>query len=241
MSRSDTVSDSHLSLAVALAATDPLSADLNALYHAIDHYLADLPLAERLTEAGRWLARLADLYVARADLFLNTWQNTYHPTEPFLSPEVVGRWVVQSQFLHLDDWLSEPDPHYYPEDRQSPCTQVEEVEKSALLNWIDDYEEGADLPDMLTIPEDEDPTTWMLTLREFWQRHPNQNVSWHDLCSATGLPPAATFLALLLAGYPHHRKEDSKFYDPNGIWVLRIAGGGETEANPPGDNRRPEG
>jgi hypothetical protein len=216
MSHSDTVSESYLSL----AATDPLSADLDALYNAIDHYLADLPLAERLTEAGRWLARLADLYVARADLFLNTWQNTYHPTEPFLSPEVVGRWVVQSQCLHLDDWLSHPDPHFYPEDRLSPTSVVSTVEKDVLLAWADEITE--DLPDMLNIPEDEDPTAWMRALASFWQRHPDQNVSWHDLCSATELPPAATFLALLLGGYPHHRDPGTGFYDNHGIWVQML-------------------
>jgi hypothetical protein len=223
-------------MAVALAVTDPLSADLDALYHAIDHYLADLPLAERLTEAGRWLARLADLYVARADLLLNTWQNKHHPTEPLLSPEAVARWVVQSQFLHLDDWLSDPDPHAYPPDRQSPSSSVvSPVEKGVLLAWADELAD--DLPEVLEIPEDEDPTAWMHSLASFWLGYSGRQVSWHDLCQLVDLPPAAAFLALLLGGYPHHRATGTEFYEPNGVWVLRIGGGGETEANPPGDNR----
>jgi hypothetical protein len=200
-------------------AAEPATAnltDLASLFAAFDQHLATLPLAEQLAEAGRWLAALTDLYCSRADCLLTAWQNKHHPTEPVIT-DTLDDLFTQSQSFDLADLFEEPDPHYYPADRATPTSQVGVVDKADLLDWIDTQAE--DFPEVLEIPEDEDPTAWMQALREFWQRHPDQNVSWHDLCLATELPPAATFLALLLGGYPHQREPGTDFYDPTGIWV----------------------
>jgi hypothetical protein len=191
--------------------------DLATLFDAFDQHLATLPLAEKLGEAGRWLAHLADLYVAHADLLLTGWQNKHHPTEPVLS-DALDDLFTQSQLLDLADLFEDPDPHYYPADRNSPTTQVAAIDKAELLAWVDAQEE--DFPELLTIPEDEDPTAWMAALATFWDRFEAHQVGWADLCNATGLPPGALLLAVLLGGYPHHRQEGTGFYENAGVWVL---------------------
>jgi hypothetical protein len=86
-----------------------------------------------------------------------------------------------------------------------------------LLDWIDTFEE--DLPEVLEIPEDEDPTAWMSVLASFWDKFEGHQVGWADLCSLTRLPPGALLLAVLLGGYPHYRHEGTDFYDNHGVWV----------------------
>jgi hypothetical protein len=190
--------------------------DLATLFAAFDQHLATLPIAEKLGEAGRWLAHLADLYVAHADLLLTGWQNKHHPTEPVLT-DALDDLFTQSQFLDLADLFEEPDPHFYPAARNSPTTQVAAIDKADLLDWIDAQPE--ELPEVLEIPEDEDPTAWMAELANFWNGFEAPQVNWADLCSLTRLPPGALLLAVLLGGYPHYRHEGSDFYDNHGVWV----------------------
>jgi hypothetical protein len=203
-----------------LGSTDSIATDLTALFAAFDQHLAALPLAEQLGEAGRWLAHLTNLYVARADLLLTGWQNKHHPTEPVLS-DALDDLFTQSQFLDLADLFEEPDPHYYPQDRNSPTTKVAAIDKAELLAWVDAQAE--ELPEVLQIPEDEDPTSWMQVLADFWDGCEAHQVNWADLCNTTGLPPGALLLAVLLGGYPHHRQPGTKFYDNAGVWVTPIA------------------
>jgi hypothetical protein len=194
--------------------------DLATLFAAFDQHLASLPLAEQLGEAGRWLAHLTDLFCSRADLLLSEWQNKHHPTEPVLT-DALDDLFTQSQFLDLANLFEDPDPHYYPADRNSPTSQVGVVDKAELLDWIDAQPE--ELPEVLNIPEDEDPTAWMAALAKFWQQHADADpIPWPDLCNRVGLPPGALLLAVLLGGYPHQRAPGTEFYDNKGVWVQTL-------------------
>jgi hypothetical protein len=217
------LSDPFTHMELERAAAEPLEADLLALFATLDDHLKTLPLGEQLAEAGRWLARLADLYVTRADLWLDGWHNKYHPTEPVLSEDFLSRWVIHTQSLDLGEWLDDPDPHYYPADRNSPTTMVAAIDKDELLAWVDAHEDGADLPEVLEIPEDEDPTAWMAALANFWRQHTDADpIPWPELCNRVGLPPGALMLAVLLGGYPHHRAPGTEFYDNQGVWVQTL-------------------
>jgi hypothetical protein len=198
-------------------ATDDLT-DLATLFAAFDQHLATLPLAEQLGEAGRWLAHLTDLYVTRADLLLSGWQNKHHPTEPVIT-DALNDLFTQSQFLDLGELFEDPDPHFYPPNRNSPTTQVGFIDKDELLAWVDAQPE--EWPEVLEIPEDENPTAWMSVLANFWNGSESIQVGWSDLCSLTRLPPGALLLAVLLGGYPHHRQEGTDFYDNDGVCISR--------------------
>jgi hypothetical protein len=195
---------------------------LTTLLTALDQHLerlATLSLAEQLAEAGQSLAHLTDLFYSRAGLLLSEWQDTHHPTEPVLA-HALDDLFTQSQVLDLSDLFQDPEPHAYPADRQSHTSLVSPIDKDVLLAWAD--EQRDDLPEVLEIPEDEDPTAWKHSLASFWLGYSGRQVSWHDLCQLVDLPPAATFLALLLAGYPHHRQEGTEFYDNDGVSVQRL-------------------
>jgi hypothetical protein len=125
------------------AARFPETADLRSLCDALEQTLLDQSLAKQLAIAGNVLVQLSEVHAARADLLISRWERRHNPTEPVVNLEECVELFVQSLSLDVTDLFEEPESVQYPTNRKKKSsTQIDgsvvgEVDKKALLNWVD--------------------------------------------------------------------------------------------------------
>jgi hypothetical protein len=121
----------------------PETADLRSLCDALEQTLSDQSLAEQLTVAGDVLVQLSEVHAARANLLISGWERRHNPAEPVVNLEDCVDLFVQSLTLDVSELFEEPEPIQYPANRkqkssiQEEGSVVREVDKNALLNWVD--------------------------------------------------------------------------------------------------------
>jgi hypothetical protein len=121
----------------------PETADLRSLCDALEQTLLDQSLAKQLAIAGNVLVQLSEVHAARADLLISRWERRHNPTEPVVNLEECVELFVQSLSLDVTDLFEEPESVQYPTNRKKKSsTQIDgsvvgEVDKKALLNWVD--------------------------------------------------------------------------------------------------------
>jgi hypothetical protein len=121
----------------------PETANLRSLCDALEQTFSDQSLAEQLTVAGDVLVQLSEICGARADLLISGWEHQHNPTEPVVNLEECVDLFVQSLSLDVTDLFEEPEPVQYPTNRrrkagiQADGSVVREVDKDALLSWVD--------------------------------------------------------------------------------------------------------
>jgi hypothetical protein len=207
----------------------PETADLRSLCNALKQTLSDQSLAEQLAVAGDVLVQLSEVYAARADLLISRWERRHNPTEPVVNLEKCVDLFVQSLSLDVTDLFEEPEPMQYPANRkkkssaQADGSVVGEVDKDALLNWVDQMAAEQTLDELQMaeqirdLAHGENVEEWSKAIAQYLQ-HLHSNIRLPDLQQALKMSIVELWLGLLLGGYP--LEQQGEFYDSQTLWII---------------------
>lgn len=206
----------------------PETADLRSLCNALEQTLSDQSLAEQLAVAGDVLVQLSEVCAARANLLISRWERRHNPTEPVVNLEECVDLFVQSLSLDVTDLFEEPEPVQYPANRkkklsaQADGSVVGEVDKDALLNWVDQMAAEQPLDELQMVEQirelahGENVEEWSRTIAQYLQQF-HSNIRLPDLQQALEMPIVELWLGLLMGGYSLDQQGD--FYDRQTLWI----------------------
>nr|RNJ69406.1 MAG: hypothetical protein EDM05_08995 [Leptolyngbya sp. IPPAS B-1204] len=210
----------------------PETADLRSLCDALEHTLADQSLAEQLTVAGDVLVQLSEVHAARANLLISGWERQHNPVEPVVNLENCVDLFVQSLTLDVSELFEEPGPIQYPANRkqkssiQEEGSIVGEVEKNALLNWVDQVaadqalNEAQMVEQIRDLAHGENVEEWSRAIARYLQRF-GSKILLPDLQQALGMPIVELWLGLLMGGYS--LEQQGGFYNSQTLWIINNA------------------
>jgi hypothetical protein len=206
----------------------PETADLRSLCDALEQTLSDQSLAEQLAVAGDVLVRLSEVHAARADLLISRWERRHNPTEPVVNLEECVDLFVQSLSLDVTDLFEEPEPVQYPTNRKKKSSTqvdgsiVEEVDKEALLNWVDQMtaEQPLDEAQMAEQIQDlahgENVEEWSRAIANYLIQIKSP-IQLLELQQSLQMPIVEVWLGLLLGNFS--LKQQGDFYNSQNVWV----------------------
>ncbi len=206
----------------------PETADLRSLCDALEQTLSDQSLAEQLTVAGDVLVQLSEVHAARANLLISGWERRHNPAEPVVNLEDCVDLFVQSLTLDVSDLFEEPEPIQYPANRkqkssiQEEGSVVGEVDKNALLNWVDQVaadqalNEAQMAEQIRDLAHGENVEEWSKAIDQYLQCF-GSTIRLPDLQQALGMPIVELWLGLLMGG--HSLSQQGEFYDSQTLWV----------------------
>jgi hypothetical protein len=207
----------------------PETADLRSLCDVLEQILADQTLSEQLTVAGDVLVQLSEVYSARSDLLISGWERRYNPAEPVIDLDNCVELFVQSLSLDVTDLFEEPEPIQYPTNRkqkssiQEEGSIVGEVDKNALLNWVDQVaadqalNEAQMAEQIRDLAHGENVEEWSRAIAQCLQ-HLDSNIRLIDLQKALEMPMVEIWLGLLMGGYS--LEQQGEFYDSQTLWIM---------------------
>jgi hypothetical protein len=206
----------------------PETADLRSLCDALEQTLSDQSLAEQLTVAGDVLVQLSEVHAARANLLISGWERRHNPVEPVVNLEDCVDLFVQSLTLDVSDLFEEPEPIQYPANRkhqssiQEEGSVVGEVDKNALLHWVDQVaadqalNEAQMAEQIRDLAHGENVEEWSRAIAQYLQ-HLHSNIRLADLQQALKMPMVELWLGLLMGGYSLNQQ--GEFYDSQTLWI----------------------
>lgn len=206
----------------------PETADLRSLCDVLGQTLSDQSLTEQLTVAGDVLVQLSEVHAARANLLISGWERRHNPVEPVVNLENCVDLFVQSLTLDVSELFEEPEPIQYPANRKqkSPIQEegsiVGEVEKNALLNWVDQVaadqalNEAQMAEQIRDLAHGENVEEWSRAIAQYLQRF-GSKILLPDLQQALGMPMVELWLGLLMGGYS--LSQQGEFYDSQTLWI----------------------
>jgi hypothetical protein len=206
----------------------PETADLRSLCDVLEQTLSDQSLTEQLTVAGDVLVQLSEVHAARANLLISGWERRHNPVEPVVNLENCVDLFVQSLTLDVSELFEEPEPIQYPANRkqkssiQEEGSIVGEVEKNALLNWVDQVaadqalNEAQMAEQIRDLAHGENVEEWSRAIAQYLQRF-GSKILLPDLQQALGMPIVELWLGLLMGGYS--LSQQGEFYDSQTLWI----------------------
>jgi hypothetical protein len=206
----------------------PETADLRSLCDALEQTLFDQSLAEQLTVAGDVLVQISEVHAARANLLISGWERRHNPAEPVVNLENCVDLFVQSLTLDVSELFEEPEPIQYPANRkqkssiQEEGSVVGEVDKNALLNWVDQVaadqalNEAQMAEQIRDLAHGENVEEWSRAIAQYLQ-HFGSTICLPDLQQALGMPMVELWLGLLMGGYSLNQQ--GEFYDSHTLWI----------------------
>lgn len=219
--------------ALVVALQSPAETELSRLYIALDNALMGRPLAIQLQIAGTVLAQLAEIYTARFDLSIATWESQHQPLErlePIIDLESCIDLFVQSLSLNVSELFEAAPPVQYPHHRKQARSRVAEVEQDSRLQWADQMAEranwetgradNADLSAQIRqLAHDENVEQWSGAIRAVLSASEPSQGNWlYEMQAQVELPLIELWLGLLLGGYQLEQQGD--FYDGQSIWII---------------------
>ena len=215
-------------LSLETATQFPETADVRSLCTALEQTITEQPLAEQLAVAGDVLMQLSEVYAARAELMFSRWERRHNPQEPVVDLEGCVDLFVQSLSLDITDLFEEPEPLQYPANRKKKTLSQEgsvvgEVDKEALLNWVDQMEQEQPLNELQMaeqireLAHGENVEEWVRAIAQYLQ-HLHSNIRLPDLQQALKMSIVELWLGLLLGGYP--LEQQGEFYDSQTLWII---------------------
>lgn len=206
----------------------PETADLRSLCDALEQTLSDQSLAEQLTVAGNVLVQLSEVHAARANLLISGWERRHNPAEPVVNLEDCVDLFVQSLTLDVSELFEEPEPIQYPANRkkkssiQEEGSVVGEVDKNALLNWVDQVAADQALNEaqmaekIRDLAHGENVEECSRAIAQYLQRF-GSKILLPDLQQALEMPIVELWLGLLMGEYS--LSQQGEFYDSQTLWV----------------------
>lgn len=205
----------------------PETADLRSLCDALEQTLSDQSLTEQLTVAGDVLVQISEVHAARANLLISGWERRHNPAEPVVNLEDCVDLFVQSLTLDVSELFEEPEPIQYPANRKKTSSQedgsvVGEVDKNALLDWVDQMtadqalNEAQMAEQIRDLAHGENVEEWSRAIAQYLQRF-GSKILLPDLQQALEMPIVELWLGLLMGGYS--LTQQGEFYDSQTLWV----------------------
>ncbi|GAB4440148.1 MAG: hypothetical protein D6742_06620 [Cyanobacteria bacterium J069] len=199
-------------MAVEQAIAHPETADLKQLWHYAEQQFARLEREEQLRAAGEAIAQLSEIHFSRAEWMLNAWEQRWSDrlaTEPVLTEDMLSSFLRQTMSLGLEEMLEnflQTRSRLEPED-----SVVGEVEKEALLDWLDQEEHEK----ALAVAHDEHVSEWVQLIQTWLEAHGRKTRFSELVCGLQQQDPRMTLVAiwlgLLLGGFTLQPAE--QFYD----------------------------
>jgi hypothetical protein len=207
----------------------PETADLRSLCDALENTLVDQSLAAQLMVAGDVLVQISAVHAARADLLISGWERRHNPAEPIVNLEACADLFVQSLSLDVTDLFEVPDPVQYPANRKGKSVQatgsvVGEVDKTALLNWVDQRETEPSLDEtqmaeqLRKLAHGENVEAWSQAIAHYLNQTQSP-IHLLELQQALKMPMVEVWLGLLLGNFSLQQRGD--FYSSQDVWVGR--------------------
>lgn len=226
-------------LSLETATQFPETADVRSLCDALEQTLSNQPLAEQLAVAGDVLVQLSEVHAARANLLISGWERRHNPAEPVVNLENCVDLFVQSLTLDVSELFEEPEPIQYPANRkqkssiQEESSVVGEVDKNALLNWVDQVaadqalNEAQMAAQIRDLAHGENVEEWSRAIARYFSTYINQRsghsditISLPELCNKMQKPFVEVWLGLLLGNRSYQIYQTSEnFYDTTGIEI----------------------
>ncbi|MBW4582037.1 MAG: hypothetical protein KME42_20935 [Tildeniella nuda ZEHNDER 1965/U140] len=205
----------------------PETADLRSLCDALEQTLSDQSLAEQLTVAGDVLVQLSEVHAARANLLISGWERRHNPAEPVVNLEDCVDLFVQSLTLDVSDLFEEPEPIQYPANRKKTSSQEEgsivgEVDKNALLDWVDQMTAAQPLDELemaeqiQDLAHGENVEEWSKAIANYLDQTKSP-IRFLELQQMLKLSIVEVWLGLLLGNFSLRQRGD--FYSNQSIWV----------------------
>jgi len=205
----------------------PETADLRSLCDALEQTLSHQSLAEQLTVAGDVLVQLSEVHAARANLLISGWERRHNPAEPVVNLEDCVDLFVQSLTLDVSDLFEEPEPIQYPANRKKTSSQEEgsivgEVDKNALLDWVDQMTAAQPLDELQMaeqirdLAHGENIEEWSRAIANYLDQTKSP-IRFLELQQMLKLSIVEVWLGLLLGEFSLRQQGD--FYSNQSIWV----------------------
>jgi hypothetical protein len=214
---------------LAAASRFPETADLRSLCDTLEQTLSHQSLAEQLTVAGDVLVQISEVHAARANLLISGWERRHNPAEPVVNLEDCVDLFVQSLTLDVSELFEEPEPIQYPANRkqkssiQEEGSVIGEVDKNALLNWVDQMTAAQPLDELQMaeqirdLAHGENIEEWSRAIAQYLQ-HIDSNIRLPDLQQALEIPMVELWLGLLMGGYFLEQRDG--FYNSQTLWII---------------------
>ena len=192
-------------------------------------------MRQQLQTAAEVFAQLAQIYAARVEELLSSWERRYNPTEPTVDLEDCVDLFVQSLHLDVADLFEAPESVNYPENRRSRTIHsdnslVGAVDKAVLLEVLEEeLDDETAKSQALAVAHGEDISAWVEAIAQYFNSKQAESVPLIELAKQVKYPVVQgekkgsalvkTWVALLLGGFT--LSQCSEFYDPIGVWVGR--------------------
>jgi hypothetical protein len=193
----------ELNLALEDAAAAPALADLQRLWAKVEPVLEQLPIREQLRLGSEVIEHLAGIYQAKANYWLEDWENSYDPQDPAFSGDWLQGLVRQTQHLDLSE-LTAPVQRRPRKPKDSQRTEQEsvvgEVPKANVLKMLDQVDLEAQKATALAVAHEERIQDWVTEIHRWFDQHP-QPLPLRQLQQQLGWPLVQLWLSLLLGGF----------------------------------------
>ncbi len=209
------------------ASEDPIAAEFEPVWHALDGLLPGLSVTAQLATASQAIVQVTDIFQVQAGLIFEALDATATMNGPTMAADAFDRYVRQSMEIDFDDYIECPEsPERAVRTVRSPedafYSQVKSIDKTTLLETL--HEEilltDVEIQDSaMSVAHGEDITEWIETIRDQLVML-NQPIEFKQLLIQVNLKSIELWLGLLLGGYELGRSADSKdFYSLAGLWV----------------------
>lgn len=214
----------------------PQTADFPKLYAALEREIVEQPVRQQLQTAAEVFTVLSQIYAARVEELLSSWERRYNPTEPTVDLNDCVELFVQSLHLDVTDLFEPLEPVDYPENRRSRTTPTQdsslagEVDKAVLLEVLErehELDDEAAKAEALAVAHSEDISAWVEAISQYFSSKQLKSISLVELAKKVkypvvkgekGSPLVKTWLALLLGRFVLEQKGDD-FYEARDIQV----------------------
>ena len=196
----------------------PEQVNFEGLLADVDQSIAQTPESEQLRLAGEAFLRMAEVYAARSEAWMEEWEQASR--DPVVERGFFDDLVRQTMAVDLSE-LMEPAP---PRKRRSKRETrqegsiVAEVEKAAVLAMVDQMEaEAMRKEEVLAIAHDENVTAWIKAIKDWLQSAATEQMQFVQLCQGLEMPQIEIWLGVLLGGF--ELESQGEFY--SGLLLIR--------------------
>lgn len=203
----------------------PEQVDFERLLGEVEEAISQVPESEQLRLAGEAFLRLAEVYAARSETWIEEWEQASR--DPVVERGFFDDLVRQTMAVDLSELIEPAPPRKQRSKREfrQEGSIVAEVEKVAVLAMVDQMEAEA-VKKVLAIAHDEDVSRWIatITITHWLEAVPTRRASFAQLCRSLRMPKVEVWLGVLLGEFELEQGEE--FYS-NTLWVKEASVGAE--------------
>ena len=206
----------NLDLAFELAAEVPEEADVRTLWEQFEAVMVDLPWRDQLRLGGEVINQLAGICEAKADVLWEDWQDAHNADGPVMDGDWLRGLTRQTQELDFSEHVKRPFYALKEQDSQSADEDsvVGEVDKAAVLAFVDDLTEEEEKQKALAVSHAENVSDWIQQLSSKGIGSPQKLI---ELQQQLQMPLIELWIAALLGGFSLEQR--GEFYETAEVWV----------------------